>query len=107
VNADDGAAAIAGLVGARRLVLLTDVPGILDEQKRPIATATHGDIEALVARGVISGGMIPKATAAARAAAQTGVPTTIASFKHPADLIRLARGESAGTTVLPPAARSE
>ncbi|MFM9996489.1 MAG: acetylglutamate kinase [Phycisphaerales bacterium] len=100
INADDAAAAIASIVRARRLILLTDVPGILDEHRRTIASATPADIETLIARGVISGGMIPKANAAARAAADTGVPTTIASFKQPADLVRLARGETIGTTVV-------
>lgn len=101
VNADDGAAAIAGLVKARGLVLLTDVPGILDAEKKQIAAITGAEIESLIARGVISGGMIPKANAAARAAAETGVPTIIASFRQPADLVRLARGEVIGTTVVP------
>ncbi len=101
VNADDAAAAVAGLVGARGLVLLTDVPGILDGEKRLIARITQLEIESLITGGVISGGMIPKATAAARAASETGVPTIIASFKQPADLVRLARGETIGTTVAP------
>jgi acetylglutamate kinase len=106
VNADDAAAAIAGLVKARGLVLLTDVAGILDADKKPIATITPAEIASLVSRGVISGGMIPKANAAARAAAETGVPTIIASFKQPGDLVRLARGEVIGTTVVPsPATR--
>ncbi len=106
INADDAAAAIAGIVRARGLVLLTDVPGILDADRRPIASTTAPEIESLIARGVISGGMIPKANAAARAAAETGVPTIIASFRQPGDLVRLARGEVIGTTVVPsPATR--
>jgi acetylglutamate kinase len=101
VNADDAAAAIAGLIRARGLVLLTDVPGILDADKRLITRVTADEIASLISRGVISGGMIPKANAAARAATETGVPTIIASFKRPADLVRLARGEAIGTTVVP------
>lgn len=100
VNADDAAAAIASIVRAGRLILLTDVPGILDEHQRPIATASPVDIESLIARRVITGGMMPKARAAARAAADTGIPTTIASFRQPSDLVRLARGETIGTTVV-------
>ncbi len=101
VNADDAAAAIASIARARTLVLLTDVPGILDEHKQPIPRISPEQIEALIARGVITGGMIPKAQAAARTATATGVPTAIASFNHPADIVRIARGESAGTTVTP------
>jgi acetylglutamate kinase len=101
VNADDGAAGLAAALHARGLVLLTDVPGILDEHKQLIPRITPAEITRLVERGVISGGMIPKATAAARAAAAAGAPATIASWNNPTDLIRIARGEPAGTTVLP------
>jgi acetylglutamate kinase len=45
--------------------------------------------------------MIPKATAAARAAASAKTPATITSWNAPEDLVRIARGESAGTQVLP------
>jgi hypothetical protein len=44
--------------------------------------------------------MIPKAQAAARAAAAAKAPATIASWNAPDDLIRIARGESAGTQVI-------
>lgn len=101
VNADDAAAAIAGLVRARGLVLLTDVPGILDADEKLVPAITAAEVESLVARGVIRGGMIPKARAALRAAEESGVPAVIASFRAPAELVRLARGERAGTTVVP------
>ncbi len=60
INADTVAGAIAGAVGATRLLMLTDVPGVLDEEKRLIAELTAADARALIARGTISGGMIPK-----------------------------------------------
>lgn len=101
VNADDAALAIASHLRARGLVFLTNVPGILDADRRHLPTATPAHIESLIARGVITGGMIPKAQAAARAAASTGIPAVIASFKHPADLPRLALGEPIGTRVTP------
>lgn len=101
VNADDAAAAIAALVRAQRLVLLTDVPGILDSDERPLPTVTASEVEALIARGVIRGGMIPKARAALRAAEESRLPAVIASFRAPADLVRLARGERVGTTIVP------
>jgi acetylglutamate kinase len=101
VNADDAAAGIASILHARGLVLLTDVPGILDERKQLIPQISPAEITRLIDRGVITGGMIPKATAAARAATTAAVPTIIASWNNPEDLVRLARGESAGTRVLP------
>ena len=101
VNGDDGAAGVAAVVGARGLVLLTDVPGILDERGDLIEQITGPEIAALIQSGAITGGMIPKATAAARAADAAGAPTTISSWNTPGDLVRIARGEPAGTRVLP------
>lgn len=99
VNADDAAAGIAAVLGARGVVLLTDVAGILDEQGQRIERITPAEIARLIERGVITGGMIPKATAAARAAAMAGAAATIASWNEPEDLVRLARGQMAGTQV--------
>ena len=89
------------MAGARGLVLLTDVAGILDEHGRLIPEITGPGIADLIARGTIKGGMIPKATAAARAADAAGAPAIIASWNNPGDLVRIARGEAAGTHVLP------
>ena len=60
INADTVAGAVAGALGARRLLMLTDVPGVLDADGRVIPDMTIADVEAGVASGVISGGMIPK-----------------------------------------------
>ena len=60
INADTVAGAIAAAVGASRLLMLTDVPGVLDADKNLIAELTVADIERLQAEGVITGGMIPK-----------------------------------------------
>ena len=60
INADTVAGAIAAALGARRLLLLTDVSGVLDADKRLIAEMSLADVEAGIASGVISGGMIPK-----------------------------------------------
>lgn len=101
VNADDAAAGIASILHARGLVLLTDVPGILDEQRNLVPQVSPAEVARLIERSVISGGMIPKATAAVRAASAAATPTIIASWNNPDDLVRLARGETAGTRVLP------
>ncbi|MGQ3672342.1 acetylglutamate kinase [Xanthobacter sp. TB0136] len=60
VNADTFAGAIAGALKAKRLLLLTDVPGVLDKNKKLIPQLTIAEAHALIADGTISGGMIPK-----------------------------------------------
>jgi acetylglutamate kinase len=60
VNADTFAGAIAGALKAKRLLLLTDVPGVLDKSKRLVKELSVDDARRLIADGTISGGMIPK-----------------------------------------------
>src|SRR5260370_12951640 len=60
VNADTFAGAIAGALKAKRLLLLTDVPGVLDKTKNLIKQLSMDEARRLVADGTISGGMIPK-----------------------------------------------
>ena len=60
INADTVAAAIAGALNATRLLMLTDVPGVLDKNKRLIPELTLADVKARIADGTITGGMIPK-----------------------------------------------
>jgi acetylglutamate kinase len=60
VNADTMAGAIAIAMGAERLFLLTDVPGVLDKQKQLLTDLTPAQIQDLRKDGTISGGMIPK-----------------------------------------------
>jgi acetylglutamate kinase len=60
INADTMAGAIAAALGAARLFLLTDVPGVLDKDKNLLTDLTPADIAKLQADGTISGGMIPK-----------------------------------------------
>src|SRR6202167_140638 len=60
VNADTIAGAIAGALKAKRLLLLTDVPGVLDKSKQLIKELSVDDARKLIADGTISGGMIPK-----------------------------------------------
>ncbi len=60
INADTVAGAIAGALGAKRMLMLTDVPGVLDAEKRLIPELTVADVARLCTEGVITGGMIPK-----------------------------------------------
>ena len=60
INADTVAGAIAGALKATRLLMLTDVAGVLDHDKRLIPELTIADAEAGIRSGMITGGMIPK-----------------------------------------------
>jgi len=63
INADVAAAALAGALKARKLVFLSDVPGLLRNPKDEstlIPTLDSGDVEGLVKEGIIDGGMLPK-----------------------------------------------
>ncbi len=60
INADTFAGAIAAAVGAARLYMLTDVSGVLDKAGNRLTDLTAPEVQALIADGTISGGMIPK-----------------------------------------------
>jgi acetylglutamate kinase len=60
INADIAASAVAVALKARRLILLTDVEGVLDRDKKLIIRLNQKDIEILKTEGLITGGMIPK-----------------------------------------------
>ncbi len=60
INADTFAGAIAGALRARRLLLLTDVPGVLDKEKVLIKQLTIDEARRRIADGTVVGGMIPK-----------------------------------------------
>jgi acetylglutamate kinase len=65
VNADTAAGAIAVALNAKRLLLLTDVAGVLDKNKNLISELKIGDVQGLVDDGTITAGMIPKIESAA------------------------------------------
>ena len=72
INADDAAPVIATALKAQKLVFLSDVPGILHEQGSPdslIHTIAQEEVEVLIEKGVIAGGMIPKIRGAVSALA--------------------------------------
>ncbi len=60
INADTVAGAVAAAVKATRLLLLTDVAGVLDANRRLLSEITAGAARQMIADGIISGGMIPK-----------------------------------------------
>jgi acetylglutamate kinase len=60
VNADTFASALAAALKAKRLLLLTDVAGVLDKDKKLIPDLTVDEARQLIRNGTITGGMIPK-----------------------------------------------
>jgi acetylglutamate kinase len=76
VHADTAAGAIATATQAKRLLLLTDVAGVLDKTKNLISELRLSDIAGLIADGTITAGMIPKVESAA-AVVESGVEGVI------------------------------
>jgi acetylglutamate kinase len=73
INADTVAGEIAAALGAEKLILLTDTPGILEDYKDPSTLLTKMDIQEarrLIDAGIVSGGMIPKVSCCVRSLAQ-------------------------------------
>ena len=100
VNADTFAGAIAGALGAKRLLLLTDVPGVLDRNKNLIKELRVDDIRELIADGTITGGMIPKVETCIYALERGVEGVVILDGKIPhAVLIELLTDHGAGTLI--------
>jgi acetylglutamate kinase len=100
VNADTFAGAIAGALKAKRLLLLTDVPGVLDKDKNLIEDLSVTDARKLIADGTISGGMIPKVETCIYALDQGVEGVVILDGKIPhAVLLELLTDHGAGTLI--------
>lgn len=92
VNGDDAAAGVACVLGASKLVLLSDVPGVLDEDGKTIAGVDTAAVERLIASGVVSGGMGPKVRAALDASSAAGCPVVIGHWREADAVVRAASG---------------
>jgi len=102
INADTFAGAIAGAVEASRLLFLTDVPGVLDKDKKLIDELTVSEARALIADGTISGGMIPKVETCIEAIERGVKGVVILNGKTPhAVLLELFTAHGAGTLLVP------
>jgi acetylglutamate kinase len=100
VNADTFAGAIAGALKAKRFLLLTDVPGVLDKSKSLIKELSVNDVRRLIADGTISGGMIPKVETCLYALEQGVEGVVILDGKVPhAVLLELLTEHGAGTLI--------
>ncbi|AXQ13892.1 MULTISPECIES: acetylglutamate kinase [Shewanella] len=100
VNADQAATVLAKLVQGK-LVLLSDVSGVLDGKGQLIASLNRSEIDDLVKLGVIEKGMKVKVEAALEVAELMGQPVQVASWRDAAQLAALAQGEAVGTQIKP------
>jgi acetylglutamate kinase len=100
VNADTFAGAIAGALKAKRFLLLTDVPGVLDKNKQLIKELSVNDARKLIADGTITAGMIPKVETCIYALEQgvEGVVILDGKVEH-AVLLELLTDHGAGTLI--------
>lgn len=97
-NGDVIAGEIAAASGAERLIFLTDVTGIRDQEGKLLTRLSASEAEALIASGVASGGMIPKIKACLKALTNTGA-TCIIDGRQSHALLKEIKGASSGTTI--------
>ena len=100
INADTVAGALAGALKAKRMLLLTDVPGVLDANGELVRQMSVAQARAAIADGVATGGMIPKLETAI-AAVEAGVEAVvILDGRRPhAMLVELFSEHGAGTMI--------
>ncbi|MGC9142163.1 MAG: acetylglutamate kinase [Caldimicrobium sp.] len=102
VNADLVAGAIAGSLKAEKLIYLSDITGVLDEEGVLISTLYVDQIEELIERKIARGGMIPKLKSAKKALNQGVKKVHIIDGRIPHSLlIELFTDEGLGTQILP------
>jgi acetylglutamate kinase len=99
VNADIVAGEVAAAIGAEKLIFLTDVVGICDQQGRLLPCLSTKEAEALVASGIASGGMIPKVKACLGALSGATKACIIIDGRQPHALLEEIEGKGAGTTI--------
>ena len=101
INADYVASAVASAVKAEKLMLLTDVPGILDKKGNVISTLKKSKIPKLIKDGTISGGMMPKVQACTNAIEGGVAKTHIVDGRIPhCLLLEIFTKEGIGTEIL-------
>jgi acetylglutamate kinase len=100
INADTVAGALAGALNAKRMLLLTDVAGVLDKNGELIRQMTVKEARKAIADGVATGGMIPKLeTCIAAAEAGVGAVVILDGRRPHAMLVELFTEHGAGTLV--------
>ncbi len=102
INADTVAGAIAGALGATRLLMLTDVAGVLDANKKLVPELTVDEVAKAISSGVITGGMIPKVETCVEAVRQGVKGAVILDGRQPhACLLELFIEGGHGTMIVP------
>jgi acetylglutamate kinase len=99
VNGDTIAAAIAAALQARKLIFLTDVPGIYDESRQVISRISSNAARSMIESGTASGGMIAKLEAGLIASQKVAL-TRIIDGRSPHALIEEIEGKGRGTTIV-------
>ncbi len=103
INADTAAGAVASALGVKRMIVVTDVPGIMktvDGQKEVLPSLTILEIEEMIGSGEIYGGMIPKVRAAIQCIQGKVEEVMIVNGAEPAVLSRVLSGEPLGTRII-------
>ena len=98
INGDPVAGEIAVAIGAERLIFLTDVGGIYDQQGKLLSQLSSSEAEGLISSGIASGGMMPKIKACLRALSTTPI-TRIIDGRQPHALLREVEEGNGGTTI--------
>src|SRR5690606_29851555 len=103
INADTAAGAVASHLGVERMIVVTDVPGILksvDGVKQVLPVVTVEEIEDMIVSGEIYGGMIPKVRAAIQCIQGRVREVIIVSGQEPGVLTRAIREGGVGTRII-------
>jgi acetylglutamate kinase len=100
INADTAAGTLAAALRASRLLLMTDVAGVLDGDGTLLTNLSRSDVDALIEDGTVHGGMIPKLATATDAVADGVRAAVILDGRRPhALLVELFTDEGAGTLI--------
>lgn len=103
INADTAAGAVASHLGVERMIVVTDVPGIMKNvngAKKVLATVTVQEIQDMIQTGEIYGGMIPKVKAAVECIQGKVKEVVIVDGSEPGVLSRVLKGEVIGTRIV-------
>ncbi|MEK8131762.1 acetylglutamate kinase [Paenibacillus filicis] len=103
INADTAAGAVASHLGVERMIVVTDVPGILktvDGEKRVLPSVTVQEIDEMIASGEIYGGMIPKVKAAVQCIQGVVKEVVIVNGSEPQVLSKALKEGGIGTRIV-------
>ena len=98
INGDPAAGALAAALAAEKLIMLTDVAGVMDDKKKVMHFLTHSEVHALIDSGVAAGGMIPKLKACLVALGAVPV-AQIVDGRVPHVLLDAVAGKEIGTII--------